>query len=311
MEKPEDYFIEVKTSFTDKIASKSADLISVEYSYMTLTEHLAFVSEIFNKLDINLEGDGMEVAAGAGVFACTLTRLFPKINKVYALEIVQDVVTKLQPKIIEATNMQNRVIPMIGDFNAIDLPDNSLDFVVGFSSLHHSNDLHQTLSEISRVLKPGGKLVFFDRAHPNHMTKAQETFLLNKEYSVEYKLEHGLDPNKPYRRFEEGEHEHRFRDWDNAFAGTGMSLDSATIFTPRTFKRFLKAVAAYIPYFIRAWFKKMQYLIEPNKLAWFYLFPYFGTLGKHKIYVLRTKFKTPAMVAAMRHMIFTATKRSS
>ena len=46
-------------------------------------------------------------------------------------------VTKLQPKIIEHTNMVGRVIPMVGDFNNIKMPDNSLDFVVEFDVLHH------------------------------------------------------------------------------------------------------------------------------------------------------------------------------
>lgn len=308
MEKKEDYFIEVKTSFTNQIINKSANEIAVEYSYMTLTENLSFISEVFNKLEIDLEGEGMEVAAGAAVLPCSLARLYPAIKKIHALEIVSEVVHKLQPKIIEETGMTGRVIPLVGDFNDIKMPSNSLDFVVGYSSLHHSNDLNRTLTEIGRVLKPGGKLIFFDRAQPNHMTKDQENFLLNKEYGREYKIKHGLDLDKPYRRFEEGEHEPRFRDWNTAFTGTGLQIDSITVFTQRTFKQFVFSIISFIPFALRKYFNFYPSIIETRKLFGFYIFPFIGNYGKLKILTLRTKFKTPPVFTSMKHTVFIASK---
>ena len=43
---------------------------------------------------------------------------------------------------------------VIGDFNDLKVPDNSLDFVLDFDSIHHSEDFELTFKEIGRVLKP-------------------------------------------------------------------------------------------------------------------------------------------------------------
>jgi len=75
------YFIKVGGSFTEKLLTSSAEQVAVGVSYMTLSEHLSFVSEILNKLEINLEGEGMEIGAGASVLSNSLVRIFPNIKK--------------------------------------------------------------------------------------------------------------------------------------------------------------------------------------------------------------------------------------
>jgi len=302
-------FINTLNSFADELSKKTPDQISVEYSMMELTEHLTFVSEIFNKLRIELDGDGMEVAAGAAVFSCSLTRLYPNIKKIYALEITPGIVKWLQPKIIEHTNMQGRVIPILGDFNNIKLPDNFLDFVVGYNSFHHSNDLKRTLTEVSRVLKPGGKLIFFDRTAPSRMSKAQENWLLDRDYPREYKIQHGIDPNKPYTRRIHGEHEPRLYDWNIAIANAGLQLNTITTFTQRTLKRFIKVLISFVPFFVRAWFGRFQYLTGSLKFLLYYICSPLAGYGKFKFFTLHTKLKTPAMAAMMKHVIFTASKK--
>jgi len=300
-------FIEIRNSFTDRVAQKTPDQISQEYSYMTLAEHTAFVSEILKKLNIQLKGDGMEVAAGAAVLCCSIAKIFPEVNKVYALEIVEEVVKKLQPKIIEASEVKSRVIPMHGDFNNINLPDNSLDFALGFDSLHHSEDLAKTFKEIGRVLKPGGKLIFFDRAHPNSMSKAQEEFLVHTEYSTAYKIQYGLDPNKSYRRFENGEHEPRLSDWAKAMTGSEMKFDSITIFSKRKWLGLRRILISQIPYFVRSFLKLGRNLTAHPKLILFYLFPTLGKYGKIKIFPLEVKLETPTSPLAK--WVFVASKR--
>ncbi len=306
--KNKNHFIDVGDSFAKKLSKKNPDQISVEYCMMELTEHLMFISEVFNKLGIELAGMGMEIAAGTGTFSCSIARLYPNIEKIYALEIVPEVVKILQPKIIKHTNMQGRVIPMIGDFNNIQLPDNSLDFVIGYNSFHHSNDLKKTMAEVSRVLKSGGKLIFIDRAAPNYMTKAQEDWLLNRDYPKEYKIQHGIDPKKPYTRAQHGEHEPRFYDWDIAIFNANLKLDSIAIFTQKTFKRFIKILLSFVPFFIRAWFRRFLYLIVPRKFLLYYICSPLAGYGKLKFFTLRTKLKTKAMAAMLLHMVFTAHK---
>lgn len=307
MEKTES-FIDTLNSFADELSKKTADQISVEYSMMELAEQLTFVAEVFNRLGIELHGDGMEVAAGPATFTCVLARLFPNIRKIYALDIVPGVVEILQPKIIGYTNMKDRVVPLLGDFNDTKLPDHSLDFVVGYNSFHHSDDLKRTLTEVSRVLKPGGKLIFFDRASANHMPKAQENWLLDRDFPKEYKIRHGIDVNKPYTRRDHGEHEPRFRDWNEAFSGTGLRLDEVDVFSQRTLKRFIKILISFIPFSVRAWYGRFQYLILSRKFILFYICPPLAKLGRVKFFNIYSKFKTASMRSMMLHYVFVAHK---
>ena len=45
---------------------------------------------------------------------------------------------------------------------ALDCPDNTFDFVYASNLLHHLPDPHAAISEMHRVLKPGGKACFWD-----------------------------------------------------------------------------------------------------------------------------------------------------
>ena len=47
----------------------------------------------------------------------------------------------------------------VADAEALPYPDNSFDLVIGHAVLHHLPDLGAALSEVRRVLRPGGRLV--------------------------------------------------------------------------------------------------------------------------------------------------------
>jgi ubiquinone/menaquinone biosynthesis C-methylase UbiE len=56
---------------------------------------------------------------------------------------------------------------MIGDATAIEAEDDSFDAVVDFGILHHVPQWRDAVGEISRVLRPGGQLLFEEV--PRHM----------------------------------------------------------------------------------------------------------------------------------------------
>lgn len=64
---------------------------------------------------------------------------------------------EIQPEIIEAENMTK----IYTDLNrSIDAPDASFDYAACIEGLEHMTDPYQAVSEIARVLKPGGTAVF-------------------------------------------------------------------------------------------------------------------------------------------------------
>lgn len=61
----------------------------------------------------------------------------------------------------QAAHCQN-VVFRIRDFNYLDIPDQSVDLVFGVECLCHSRQPEQSLAELFRILRPGGRLIVFD-----------------------------------------------------------------------------------------------------------------------------------------------------
>jgi ubiquinone/menaquinone biosynthesis C-methylase UbiE len=54
---------------------------------------------------------------------------------------------------------------LTGQIEQMPLPDTSLDVIVGRFSLHYVSDIPSVFTQLHRVLRPGGKIVFVN-AHP-------------------------------------------------------------------------------------------------------------------------------------------------
>ena len=96
----------------------------------------------------------LDVGAGTGF----LTEVAAKVaGKVIALDLsksmTDEAVTKLGGKNVEFK---------IGTVEHIPLGNNSVDAVVGNMFLHHCPDPEKAIREMSRVLRPGGRMAFAD-----------------------------------------------------------------------------------------------------------------------------------------------------
>ncbi|HOG37370.1 MAG TPA: class I SAM-dependent methyltransferase [Candidatus Paceibacterota bacterium] len=190
---------------------------------------LGEVRELFGWVDrkiLNhgLKGVGVELGSGVGFMSSVIASL-PSVEKVYAVEIVENIVRDLSPKVIKFVlgNKTEKVTSCVGDFDYLGLADNQADFVFDFFSLHHSPDLVKTLSEVFRVLKPGGFIFCFDKARSDRMSKEDLEKLLDKEYDPQTKILMGLPSRISHTRRQNGEREYRWLDWQQAFSKAGFS----------------------------------------------------------------------------------------
>jgi len=105
----------------------------------------------------------LEVGCGRGAGANLIFKNF-KPSQLHILDLdlkmIQKAGSHLSPSSKDAVNMY------VGD--AVDLPfkTGSLDAVFGFGFLHHVPDWRQGLSEIARVLKPGG-VYYIEELYPS------------------------------------------------------------------------------------------------------------------------------------------------
>ncbi len=98
----------------------------------------------------------LELGCGTGFFL---------LNLVQAGVIRSGHVTDISPGMVEVATRNARglgfeVEGRVADAETLPYSDDSFDLVVGHAVLHHIPDVEQSLREVVRVLKPGGRFVF-------------------------------------------------------------------------------------------------------------------------------------------------------
>lgn len=221
-----------RTAFTKRLADYSGIEIMRQLTFdgvvprITPEEVGALLSWIStNILPRSLRGVGIEVGSGPLVFSSILARS-PVISLMYGVEVCAPLVEELAP--IVARDLlgtdSDKLVGVVGSFDAMALPDSSVDFVFDFYSLHHALDVKKTFQEIGRVLKPGGVLLMLDKARPDEYTDGDLDTLLDQEYSESYKAQFGIPIHEKLTRRMNGEREYRLSDWRKAMHAGDMEM---------------------------------------------------------------------------------------
>ena len=225
-----------------KVASeKGFSAIIDEYVYI----HPGNVENTFNVIPNSAElihGIGIDLGGGVGCISSTLAKR-QNVEKIYCIELVEEAVTMCQPIVKKEILKENddKVISVVGDFDNLDLENNSIDFAVSWDSMHHSMDLINTLKECKRVLKKNGVFIIVDRAHNNSTPDSEIERMLNIVYDENFLTKFYRPKDMILTRRENGEHEHRFFEWDKFFDGSGFKLiDCVVIKTESDENRKLK-----------------------------------------------------------------------
>lgn len=221
-----------------------------EHIYMDKKELLEILKIIKFADNFDMSGVGVELGSGCSAISVELVKLNQNIEKIYAVEIVPEIVEYAAVPLIYMNNAEEKVIPVVGSFDDIKLNDNSVDFIIEFDSLHHSFDLNRTVKESHRILKPGSKLLAIDRAHWS-TSKRRRNELENVTYSKEFLTARGLDPNIIITRAENGEHEHLLNDYLITFKNAGFTDVSWMVLIDPKFSILKLSLMSGIPSLLR------------------------------------------------------------
>jgi ubiquinone/menaquinone biosynthesis C-methylase UbiE len=99
----------------------------------------------------------LDVGTGTGILIEQVI-LKNKSAHLFGIDISPEMVKKAKRKF----QGKNNVTVALGSVNKLPYKDNSFEFVTCANSFHHHPDSMQSLKEIKRVLKPGGKLILSD-----------------------------------------------------------------------------------------------------------------------------------------------------
>ena len=104
----------------------------------------------------------LEVGCGRGAGAHLILREF-QLAQVYAMDLDLRMIRKAQDYL--ALRSEGQVRLFVGNVFRLPLNPESMDAVFGFGVLHHVVDWRVALSEIARVLKPGG-VYYLEELYP-------------------------------------------------------------------------------------------------------------------------------------------------
>ena len=143
------------------------DNISGNYDFMnrimTFGIDVKWRKKVVKMVKENQPDDILDIATGTGDFAIMLAGIRPK--RIVGLDISQGMLD-VGIKKVKEKNLDNLIEMVLGDSENLPFADNSFDAVtVGFGVRNFEN-LDKGLSEINRVLRPGGIFVVLETSQP-------------------------------------------------------------------------------------------------------------------------------------------------
>lgn len=145
---------------------------SIAHRYDLLNTALSFNRDKYwrrfavEKSGLQAGGTGLDVCCGTGMLALEQARVVGPAGKVVGLDFCENMLAVARQNIAR-TPYRNNIELVQG--NAVDLPfaDNTFDCAtIGFA-LRNVPDMAQTIREMARVVKPGGKVVSLELSKPS------------------------------------------------------------------------------------------------------------------------------------------------
>ena len=136
--------------------------------------------EARNKLGSITGGKILDVATGPGDYIQTLMKALKNYETIVGIDILKED--------LESAKKRFRDQPVkLLEMNAesMEFDDNSFDTVSMAYSLHHLDRIEKVLTEMLRVLKPGGNLLIQEEFRDGKQTEAQKTNILQHAWDAQ------------------------------------------------------------------------------------------------------------------------------
>lgn len=120
-------------------------------------------SSIVPQLGIPMGASVADLGSGAGVYALLIAKIIGQTGKVYACDVQKDSLVRLENE-AHAQGVGNiqMIHSNVENYLGTKLRDSSIDWVIVANILFQVEDRLTFIKEISRILKPGGRVVVID-----------------------------------------------------------------------------------------------------------------------------------------------------
>ena len=127
---------------------------------MTLGLHRRWKRRTAETAAQNLEGIAIDVSSGTGDLALELARC-SKIYHTVGLDLLQTMISRADQK-ISSRGMSKVITMMSGDSLSLPFSDDSFACATAGFSLRNMPDIEKALSEMVRVIRPGGRVAILE-----------------------------------------------------------------------------------------------------------------------------------------------------
>jgi len=171
------------------------------------------------------QGLGVDLGGGICLISSVLEKNFP-LKNIFCIEIVEEAIKHCHKKIQKFIlgKQSEKILSVNGSFDKMNIDSNTVDFIIAWDSLHHSDNVKNTLQECYRILKKNSFFVVVDKVHNNSTPDMEIERMLNFQYDKKFLKNNFLDENLILKRSDEGEHEYRFFEWEKFFKENNFEI---------------------------------------------------------------------------------------
>ncbi len=161
-----------------QLASKPADEWSKTLARPERVASLK-IDEIVSRLGLKPGSVVADIGAGPGVFEPALSKAVTPGGKVYAVEIDQGFIDKINKR--AADEQLKNVVAVLGEFTDPKLPAKDVDVAMFNDVLHHVEKRGELLQSLAGYLKPNGRIAVIELDPVTGSHKDDPTLQVSKE----------------------------------------------------------------------------------------------------------------------------------
>ena len=114
------------------------------------------VADFIKNITLQQQSHILEIGCGTGITTQFIAKTFTE-SSIIATDIDPE-----QIKVVQRRGMDSQVTFQVADVTKLPFDDSSFDVSFSIMVFHHIKDFSKAISEVYRVLKPGGKFLIYD-----------------------------------------------------------------------------------------------------------------------------------------------------